>query len=89
MRPELRVVGFLAIGWMCGGGLSVPALRQFSRLLPATMAYIAGVMAACAGMGWVMARWLGSSPAVVSLQLIRLICVILFAGWLPRILARR
>lgn len=56
---------------------------------PATMAYIAGVMAACAGMGWVMARWLGSSPAVVSLQLIRLICVILFGGWLPRILARR
>lgn len=32
---------------------------------------------------------LGSSPAVVSLQLIRLIYVILFAGWLPRILARR
>lgn len=105
----LSIVGFLAIGWMCGGGLSVPALRQFSRLLPATLAYIAGLMLACAGMGWLMAKWLGlsfyegylatspgaletvlvlaTSPAVVALQVIRLIMVILFAGWLPKILS--
>ena len=108
--PLLSVVGFLAIGWMCGGGLSVPALRQFSRLLPATLAYIAGLMLSCAGMGWFMAKWVGvsayegylatnpgaletvlvlaTSPAVVALQVIRLIMVILFAGWLPRILRR-
>ena len=106
----LSIVGFLAIGWMCGGGLSVPALRQFSRLLPATLAYIAGLMLSCAGMGWLMAKWVGvsayegylatnpgaletvlvlaTSPAVVALQVIRLIMVILFAGWLPRILRR-
>ena len=105
----LSIVGFLAIGWMCGGGLNVPALRRFSRLLPATLAYIAGLMLACAGMGWLMAKWLGlsfyegylatspgaletvlvlaTSPAVVALQVIRLIMVILFAGWLPRILS--
>ena len=57
----LSIVGFLAIGWMCGGGLNVPALRRFSRLLPATLAYIAGLMLACAGMGWLMAKWLGLS----------------------------
>ena len=105
----LSIVGFLAIGWMCGGGLSVPALRRFSRLLPATLAYIAGLMLACAGMGWLMAKWLGlsfyegylatspgaletvlvlaTSPAVVALQVIRLIMVILIAGWLPKILS--
>ena len=106
----LSIVGFLSFGWMCGGGLNVPALRRFSRLLPATLAYIAGLMLACAGMGWLMAKWLGlsfyegylatspgaletvlvlaTSPAVVALQVIRLIMVILFAGWLPRILKR-
>ena len=92
----LSIVGFLAIGWMCGGGLSVPALRRFSRLLPATLAYIAGLMLACAGMGWLMSKWLGlsfyegylaTSPAVVALQVIRLIMVILIAGWLPKILS--
>lgn len=81
---------------MCGGGLNVPALRRFSRLLPATLSYIAGLMLACAGMGWLMAKWLGlsfyegylaASPAVVALQVIRLIMVILFAGWLPKILS--
>lgn|GEM_PF-3835075 len=70
----LSIVGFLAIGWMCGAGL----------------------MLACAGMGWLMAKWLGlsfyegylaASPAVVALQVIRLIMVILFAGWLPKILS--
>ena len=106
----LSIVGFLAIGWMCGGGLNVPALRRFSRLLPATLAYIAGLMLACAGMGWLMSKWLGlsfyegylatspgaletvlalaTSPAVVALQVIRLIMVILFAGWLPKVLRR-
>lgn len=110
----LTVAAFLALGFMCGGGLSVPALKQFSRLLPATLTYIAGLMAACAAMGWVVAKWLGvtyyegylatspgaletvlalsaeggAGPAVVALQLIRLICVLLFAAYLPRLLKR-
>ncbi|WP_342318804.1 AbrB family transcriptional regulator [Corynebacterium mayonis] len=114
--PEaLAVLAFLAIGWVCGGGLSVPSLRVFARQLPLTIAYIAVVMAACAGMGWVVARWLGISffegylatspgaletvlalsaeggagPAVIALQLIRLVSVLLVAGYLPVMLRRR
>ncbi len=113
--PDLLNIGaFLVLGWMCGGGLSVPALKQFSRLLPATLAYIAGLMAACAAIGWVISKWLGisyfegylaTSPgaletvlalsaeggagaAVVALQLIRLICVLIFAAYLRPILRR-
>lgn len=113
--PELlNIAAFLALGWMCGGGLSVPALKQFSRLLPATLAYITGLMAACAAMGWGVAKWLGISdfegylatspgaletvlalsaeggagPAVIAMQLIRLICVLIFAAYLPSILRR-
>ena len=78
------------------------------------MAYIVGLMVFCAGIGWVVAKWLGltlyegylattpgaletalalsaeggAGPAVVALQLIRLICVLIFAGFVPRILKR-
>lgn len=54
----LAVMAFLAIGWVCGGGLSVPALKLFARLLPATITFIIVVMASCAGMGVVVAYWL-------------------------------
>ncbi|AQQ14063.1 Putative ammonia monooxygenase [Corynebacterium glaucum] len=112
-RP-LSVVAFVVLGWMCGGALSVPALKQFSRLLPATLAYIAALMAACAGLGWVMSKWMGitfyegylatspgaletvlvlsteggAGPAVIAMQLVRLICVLIFAAYLPGILKR-
>lgn len=59
--PALAVVAFLAIGWLCGGGLNVPALAFFARLLPVTIAYIAALMAACAALGWVISEWLGMS----------------------------
>lgn len=111
--PEpLAVVAFMSIGWACGGGLSVPALKRFARLLPATITFIVVVMASCAMMGFVVAKWLGitffegylatspgaietvlalsseggGGPAVVALQLIRLICILIFAGSLPKIL---
>lgn len=110
----LTVASLIAIGWLAGGGLNMAALKQFSRLLPATMLYIVGLMAACAGVGWVMSKWLGISmyegylattpgaletvlalsaegnagPAVITLQLIRLICVLVFAAYLPKILKR-
>lgn len=110
----LSVAALLAIGWLAGGGLSVPALEHFSKMLPATLAYIAGLMACCAGVGWVMSKWLritlyegylattpgaletvlalsaegGAGPAVVALQLIRLICVLVFAAYLPKLLNR-
>lgn len=108
----LTVASLIAIGWLAGGGLNTDALKRFSRMLPATMAYIVGLMAACAGVGWVMSKWLSISlyegylattpgaletvlalsaegnagPAVITLQLIRLICVLVFAAYLPRIL---
>lgn len=111
--PEpLAIVAFMSIGWACGGGLSVPALKRFAKLLPATITFIIVVMASCAAMGFVVAQWLditffegylatspgaietvlalssegGGGPAVVALQLIRLICILLFAGSLPKIL---
>lgn len=111
--PEpLAVMAFMSIGWACGGGLSVPALKRFARLLPATITFIVVVMVSCAAMGVVVAQWLditffegylatspgaietvlalssegGGGPAVVALQLIRLICILIFAGSLPKIL---
>ena len=111
--PEpLAVVAFMSIGWACGGGLSVPALKRFAKLLPATITFIVVVMASCAAMGAVVSAWLditffegylatspgaietvlalssegGGGPAVVSLQLIRLLCILVFAGSLPKIL---
>ncbi len=110
----LSIISFLAIGWVCGGTLSVPALKRFGRLLPATLIFIAVVMAACAAMGWVVSVWLGISyfegylatspgaletvlalsaeggagPAVVAIQLIRLVAILLMAGWLPKILKK-
>lgn len=111
--PEpLNIAAFLCLGWACGGGLSVPALKQFSRLLPITIAYIVGLMVACAGVGWLLTLWLnisfyegylattpgaletvlaltaegGVGPAVVAIQLIRLICILLFAGYLPKLI---
>lgn len=114
MPQPLAVMAFLSIGWVCGGGLSVPSLRHFARLLPLTMTYVFIMMGACAAMGWVIAAWLdvtffegylatspgaietvlalsaegGAGPAVITLQLIRLICVMLVAAYLPRILKR-
>ncbi|WP_288832074.1 AbrB family transcriptional regulator [uncultured Corynebacterium sp.] len=110
----LAVMAFLSIGWVCGGGLSVPSLKHFGKLLPLTMGYILVMMAACASMGWVISKWLGvtffegylatspgaietvlalsaeggAGPAVITLQLIRLISVLLVAAYLPRILRR-
>ncbi|WPF68706.1 AbrB family transcriptional regulator [Corynebacterium sp. 21KM1197] len=59
--PVFAIMAFLSIGWICGGGLSVPALRLFARQLPTTVGFILGLMALCAGAGWVLARWLGVS----------------------------
>jgi len=111
--PEFfRIYAFLAIGWMCGGGLSLPALRLFARQLPATMAFIVALSAACALLAWPLTAWLdityfeaylatspgaietalalsaegGAGPVVVAIQLIRLLGVLLIAGWLPQIL---
>ncbi|SDS65189.1 AbrB family transcriptional regulator [Corynebacterium timonense] len=114
MPPALAVVAFLSIGWVCGGGLSVPSLKHFGALLPLTVGCIVAMMLTCATMGGLIAWWLdisflegylatspgaietvlalsaesGAGPAVITLQLIRLIAIMLVAGYLPQILRR-
>lgn len=111
--PEpFRVLAFLTIGWVCGGGLSVPALRHFAVQLPATVTYIVAVIGLCALTAWPLTRLLGityfeaylatspgaletvlalgadggAGPAVVALQLVRLIVVLAIAGYLPQLI---
>ncbi|MDO5668385.1 MAG: AbrB family transcriptional regulator [Corynebacterium sp.] len=115
LPPEpFRIAAFLAIGWLCGGALSVPALRVFARQLPATVTFIVVVIGACAATAFPLAWWLdityfeaylatspgaletvlalssegGAGPAVVAIQLIRLITLLIVAGYLPRLLRR-
>lgn len=112
--PPLAVqyVAFLAIGWLCGGSLSVPALKAFAAQLPATVTFILVLIAGCALSAWPLVPILGISyfeaylattpgaletvlalsaegnagPVVITIQLIRLICVLLLAGYLPQLL---
>ena len=107
-----RVMAFLSIGWVCGGGLSVPALKMFSRQLPATVAFIAIIIGVCAATAWPLTSWLdityfeaylattpgaletvlalsaegGAGPAVVAVQVTRIVIVLLVAGYLPQLL---
>ena len=50
MQPlELfRIMAFLSIGWVCGGGLNLPTLKHFAGQLPATFGLIAMVLGVCA-----------------------------------------
>lgn len=111
--PELfRVFAFLVIGWVCGGALSVPALKRFAKQLPATILFIVAVMAVCALSAVPLMWWLevtyfesylatspgaletvlalssegGAGPSVVAIQLVRLIMVLLIAGYLPQLI---
>ncbi|GAB2503230.1 Putative ammonia monooxygenase [Corynebacterium atrinae] len=111
--PDLfRIIAFLAIGWMCGGALSLPALKAFGRQLPATVTFIVVIIGACALTAWPLTHWLdisyfeaylatspgaletvlalssegGAGPVVVAVQLIRLLAVLLIAGWLPQLI---
>ncbi|KQB87127.1 AbrB family transcriptional regulator [Corynebacterium lowii] len=59
--PVFAIMAFLSIGWICGGGLSVPALRLFAHQLPTTVGFIVGLMVLCAGAGWLLARWVGAT----------------------------
>lgn len=111
--PEFfRIYAFLAIGWMCGGGLSMRALKFFARQLPATILFIVLLSVACALLAIPIMHWVdityfeaylatspgaietalalsaegGAGPSVVTIQLIRLLGVLLIAGYLPQIL---
>lgn len=108
----VQYLAFLAIGWLCGGSLSVPALKAFAAQLPATITFILALIAGCALSAWPLVPILNISyfeaylattpgaletvlalsaegnagPVVITIQLIRLICVLLLAGSLPRLL---
>ncbi|MCS5478189.1 AbrB family transcriptional regulator [Corynebacterium sp. YIM 101645] len=111
--PEfLRVFAFLVVDWMCGGALSLPALKLFARQLPATLIFIVGLSVVCALLAIPLVPWVGityfeaylatspgaietalalsseggAGPSVVAIQLIRLLGVLLIAGYLPQIL---
>lgn len=107
-----KIMAFMSIGWVCGGGLSVPALKSFAKQLPATILFIIVIMGVCALTAWPLTAWLdisyfesylattpgaletvlalsaegGAGPAVVAVQIIRLIIVLVIAGYLPQIL---
>ena len=112
MPNAVAVIGFLVIGWSCGGGLSVPVLKIFGRQLPMTLLFIILTIAACALSALLLTHWLdisyfdaylatspggletvlalahegGSGPAVVSIQLIRLLALLILAGYLSGII---
>lgn len=112
MPNFVAVIGFLIIGWFCGGGLSVPVLKIFARQLPMTLLFIIITIATCAATALLLTAWLdisyfdaylatspggletvlalahegGSSPAVVSVQLIRLMTLLVLAGYLSTII---
>lgn len=112
MPEAVAVLGFLIIGWFCGGGLSVPVLKIFARQLPMTLLFIVLTIATCAATALLLTGWMdiayfdaylatspggletvlalahegGSGPAVVSVQLIRLLTLLILAGYLSGII---
>lgn len=107
-----KIIAFMAIGWMCGGGLNMVALKLFSKQLPATFLFIFALLAVCAAAAVLLTFWLDISyfeaylatspgaletvlalssegetgPVVVTIQIIRLLAILLIAGWLPGLL---
>jgi len=107
-----KVMAFLSIGWVCGGQLSLPALKAFAKQLPATVLFIVVIIGICAATAWPLTKWLhisyfeaylatspgaletvlalsaegGAGPAVIAVQLTRLIAVLVIAGYLPQLL---
>ena len=57
----LSIISFVIIGWICGGGLSIPSLKFFAKLLPATLGFIATLLIICALIAVPLVPWLGVS----------------------------
>ncbi|MGP6175652.1 AbrB family transcriptional regulator [Corynebacterium sp. A21] len=113
LPPEpLRIFAFLIIGWICGGSLSLAALKVFTKQLPATLLFIVVLMIGCALSAIPLTYWLdisyfeaylasspgaldtvlalsiegGAGPEVVTIQMVRLLSVILIASHLPAVI---
>ncbi|ADK27873.1 AbrB family transcriptional regulator [Corynebacterium pseudotuberculosis] len=51
--PEpVRYFAFLSIGWICGGSLSLGALKAFASQLPSTILFVVVLIAGCALTAW-------------------------------------
>lgn len=62
LPPEaFRPLAFLAVGWLCGGSLSVHSLKLFAHRLPVALAFIALVIGGCALMAHEIVAWLDIS----------------------------
>ncbi|MDU0479737.1 AbrB family transcriptional regulator [Staphylococcus chromogenes] len=111
LPSSLKVVAFVSIGWSAGGALSMQALKDFARQLPATFTFIGVLLGTCALVAWPLRHWLhtsyfeaylatspggletvlaladefGAGPSVAAIQVLRLIAILLIAGYLPRI----
>ncbi len=107
-----KIIAFMAIGWMCGGGLNMAALKVFSKQLPATFLLIFALLGVCAAAASLLTFWLDigyfeaylatspgaletvlalssegeAGPVVVTIQIIRLLTILIIAGWLPTLL---
>jgi membrane AbrB-like protein len=57
--PPLQDLGYALIGIQVGLRFTRESLRSIAGLLPLATVLIAGVIAACAGMGWVLATATG------------------------------
>ncbi|GAB3942866.1 AbrB family transcriptional regulator [Corynebacterium tapiri] len=110
----LRVLALMSIGWVCGGSLSLRALKEYADNLLTTVIFIVVIIAACAASAWPLTHWLsisyfeaylatspgaletvlalgaegGAGHEVVAVQLIRLVSVLLLAGYLKPLLKR-
>jgi membrane AbrB-like protein len=62
LPAPLEAAGFLAIGLQVGLGFTRDSLRLVGRALPLALLLIVGAVAACAGLGAVLARTAGVSP---------------------------
>nr|WP_231686525.1 AbrB family transcriptional regulator [Corynebacterium deserti] len=56
-----KIMAFMSIGWMCGGGLNLRALKLFSKQLPATFVFIFALLAVCAAAAGLLTFWLDIS----------------------------
>lgn len=59
LPPAVNTAAYIVIGWQAGGSFTRSAMRQFVRLLPWTLTFIAATMAGCLGLAVVVADWTG------------------------------
>lgn len=56
-------IAYVVIGWQAGGGFALDVLRQFVRMVPLTLGFIAMTMASCFGVAVIVSHWAGVSLA--------------------------